>query len=127
MAGELNRFNNWMESIHDLRIKLLWCRAILGESLAQFDPDTEGVSFLLDAMAWRRYVALLPPMEQRDLKRHISTIGIQALVALETLETITKQLAWLDETTYLAVETLPKLHPHAIYIEEMFSDSEQGP
>lgn len=124
MAGELDRFNGWAESIHDLRMKLIWCRSILDESLKQFDPsqDKGGVSFLLDAMAWRRYIALLPIAEQVELRRHISTIGMQALTALETLEQITKQLAWLDETTTLTVQTLSQLHPHAIYIEEMFTD-----
>ena len=124
MEGQ-DRFDVWQANVDNLRSQLLFCRAMLGESLERFDPDGRlgGIVFLLDAIAWRRYINLLDASEQREVRRTIKSLGIASFQSLQTLEKITKELAYLDETSFHVAEMLERLHPHARTVRDHFLDS----
>ena len=121
----MDRFDIWQANVENLRSQLLLSRSMFQESLEKFDPDGRlgGAVFLEDAMAWRRYMGLLDPSEQREMKRLLQSLGLASFQSLQTLEKITKELAYLDETSYHVERILRTLHSHAHVVRDHFLDS----
>ena len=99
MEGQ-DRFDVWQANVDNLRSQLLFCRAMLGESLERFDPDG-----------------------RLEVRRTIQSLGLASFQSLQTLEKITKELAYLDETSFHVAEMLERLHPHARTVRDHFLDS----